>query len=204
MFNHLTLGMVTEGIMRVPGQRSLLMPEAANTLDWLGVNYYQRYRVQLKLLPPGPDWLRSRTRPGVQKGPGEWGEIHAQGLFDTLRTLWRRYRLPMFITENGIPDEQDENRPDFIVTHLHQLWQAIRREMPVMGYYFWSLVDNFEWTEGYDPRFRFGLIGVDFKTQERHIRESGKLYTEICRTGGLLRETAEQYTPELAVKLFGA
>ena len=204
IFNHMSLLMVTQGIMRVPGKRSLLMPEAANTLDWLGVNYYQRYRVQMKLLALGREWIQQRYKPGVQKGPGEWGEIHPQGMYWTLRQLWRRYKVPMFITENGIPDQTDEHRPGFIVSHLNQVWQAIRHEVPVYGYYFWSLIDNFEWTAGYDPRFRFGLIGIDFETQERHVRQSGRLYGEICRVGGLARGIVEQFTPQLVPQVFPA
>jgi beta-glucosidase len=202
IFQDLILGTIIWGTMRIPGRRTLLMPEVAKSLDWLGVNYYQRYRVRLKLLFPGQSLIRPVTKPGEQKGPGEWGEIHPRGLFEMLRSLWKRYRLPLIVTENGIPDETDANRPRFIVTHVHQLWEAIRRGIPVKGYYFWSLVDNFEWTEGYDPRFRFGLIGVDFKTQERHIRPSGHLYAEICKHGGLRQELVEQYTPELLTQVF--
>jgi len=205
MFQDLILMTAVWGTMRIPGRRSILMPEVRNTLDWIGLNYYQRYRVRVSLLPGrGKSLVRQETKPGMQTGPGEWGEIHPQGMFDTLRTLWKRYQIPLFITENGIPDETDANRPNFIITHLHQLWEAIRHGIPVKGYYFWSLVDNFEWTEGYDPRFRFGLIGVDFETQERHIRPSGRLYSEICRTGGILRDTVEQYTPQVIPQIFRA
>ncbi len=204
MFNEMILGMMTEGIMRVPGQRKLRLPRVTHTLDWLGVNYYQRYRTRFNLFSPDTMFLGLGTKPGLQKGPGLWGEIHATGLSETLRSLWRRYRLPMFITENGIPDENDQNRPQFIVTHLHQLLQSIKDDIPVMGYYFWSLVDNFEWTEGYNPSFRFGLIGVDFETQVRHIRESGKLYAAICEQGGLTPDIIGQYTPDLAPKLVDA
>ncbi len=204
MFNHLPLSMVTEGIMRVPGRRSILLPEVANTLDWVGVNYYQRYRIKFNLFVRKHGLIQPRYRRGVMKGPGGWGEIDPQGMFVTIRELWRRYRLPILVTENGIPDQTDENRPSFIVTHLRQVWEAIRRRIPVLGYYFWSLVDNFEWTEGYDPRFRFGLIAVDFGTQQRQIRQSGRLYTAICKSGGLRREIVEQYTPHLAGELFSA
>lgn len=203
MFQDLILGTITWGTMRIPGRRTLLMPEVANSLDWLGVNYYQRYRIRLKLFFSGNQPVQPVTKPGQQKGPGEWGEIHPGGLFHMLRSLWKRYHLPLIITENGIPDETDVNRPKFIVTHLHQLWKAVTQGIPVKGYYFWSLIDNFEWTEGYDPRFRFGLIGVDFKTQERHIRRSGHLYSAICGQGGLTREVVEQYTPDLTTQVFG-
>lgn len=202
MFNRLPLMMVTEGIMRVPGQRSLLMSECANTLDWLGVNYYQRFRVRLNLASSESLPVESQPRPGMLTGPGDWGEIHPRGVFTTLRKLWRRYRLPMVITENGIPDAHDQHRPNFIVEHVHQVWQAIARKIPVWGYYFWSLVDNFEWTEGYNPSFRFGLIGVDFDTQARTMRRSGQLYAAIAEQGGLTPEIVEEYTPGLVPQLF--
>jgi beta-glucosidase len=201
-FNHILLGVASKGVLRIPGRRPLRIAGAARTLDWLGVNYYQRYRVGLKVLrASASDVLTLVTKPGKEKGPTGWGEIHPRGLFQTLRTA-RRYRVPLFITENGIPDEHDQNRPRFILTHLHQLWQAIQREIPVQGYYFWSLVDNFEWTEGYDPRFRFGLLGVDFQTQERFLRTSGRLYEEICRLGGISHDLVERYAPEVLPALF--
>jgi beta-glucosidase len=204
IFHDLLLGMITEGIMRVPAKRPLFVPEAARTLDWLGVNYYQRYRIQFNARSSNTLFMDLLTKPGEFTGPGGWGEIHPQGLFDTLSMLWNRYHLPVFITENGIPDETDEHRPSFIVTHLNYLWKALRRGFPVLGYYFWSLLDNFEWTEGYDPRFRFGLIGVDFETQNRYMRTSGKLYSDICHAGGLTAETVAAYTPDLLPGLFRA
>jgi beta-glucosidase len=146
--------------------------------------------------------MEHRTHPDIQTGPGEWGEIHPRGMFETLQMLWKVYRIPLYITENGIPDETDEHRPGFIISHLHQVWEAISAGVPVKGYYFWSLIDNFEWTEGYDPRFRFGLIGVNFATQERRIRPSGELYSAICRDGALSHDLVSQYAPQLAQTVF--
>ncbi len=141
------------------------------------------------------------TKPGYQKGPGTWGEIHAEGLFDTLRSV-AGYNLPIYITENGIPDKDDVHRPRFILTHLHQVWKAIQHGIPVRGYYHWSLVDNFEWSEGYNPEFRFGLFGVDFETQERTPRASGEVYAQICRDNGISQELVEKCAPELLPQLF--
>lgn len=204
VFNKLPLGLVTDGVVRIPGLRRVVLPETRHSLDWLGVNYYQRFRIRFSLLSglSGGKLMQHLKRPGVLVGPGEWGEIHPDGLALTLRQLWRRYHLPLLVTENGIPDATDELRPGFIVSHLRQVWQAIKEGIPIWGYYFWSLVDNFEWTEGYDPRFRFGLIGVDFETQERHIRESGRLYGAISRVGGISREIVERFAPGLAPDVF--
>jgi beta-glucosidase len=71
----------------------------------------------------------------------------------------------------------------------------------VRGYYHWSLVDNFEWTEGYT--MRFGLIEVDFETQARRIRSSGRLYGEICRANAITEAMVEQYAPAAEGMVFG-
>jgi beta-glucosidase len=207
--NHIILRAVTRGVVRIPGRRLYRIEGAERTLDWLGVNYYQRYRVGAKIrnilhnfFPGIPaNVFYQVTRPGLQKGPGPWGEIHARGLFESLRAV-ARYGVPLFVTENGIPDEHDKNRPRFILTHLHQLWEALKHEIPVYGYYHWSLVDNFEWDKGYNPQFRFGLFGVDFETQERIPRTSGRLYAEICKQGGISHELAARYEPQVVPLLF--
>lgn len=204
LFHFLLLDMVTAGIMRIPGRRSSPVPEAARTLDWLGVNYYQQYRIRFNPFARNTLFMDLCTKAGVLKGPGGWGEIHPRGMFDTIRMMWKHYHLPVYITENGIPDPTDEQRPQFIVTHLAQMWKALQKEVPVLGYYFWSLIDNFEWTEGYDPRFRFGLIALDPQTQERRMRPSGLLYAAICQKGGLTEESVEQYAPCLLPELFSA
>ena len=202
-FNRLFLHLVLEGILRVPGKRPLLMPTLRNTTDWLGVNYYQRYRIFTNLLGGEHNlFLELKNKPNFLGGPGGWGEIHAYGLFDILARLWKRYRLPIRITENGIPDALDEHRPAFIANHLKEIWRAINLKVPVEGYYFWSLLDNYEWTEGYDPRFKFGLFEVDFQTQERRLRQSGHLYQAICQAGGITQEIIHRHLPTLSSHYF--
>jgi beta-glucosidase len=202
IFHHLLLGTIAAGVLRVPGRSALRVPEVSKTLDWIGVNYYQRYRIRFNPHSPETLFMAMGTKPGELKGPGLWGEIYPQGMFDTLQMLWNYYRLPMYITENGIPDATDNQRPQFMIAHLHKLWEVIRSGIPVLGYYFWSLVDNFEWTEGYDPQFRFGLFAVDRETQRRTIRKSGVLYSSICQKGSLQRDIVEEYAPELVPEMF--
>ena len=206
--NHVLLDIVTKGKARIFG-KTIHVKDAANTLDWLGVNYYQRYRVGMKVrnilrkfFPKVPAKVFFHgTKPGYQKGPGPWGEIHAEGLLKTLQSV-TQYNLPIYITENGIPDRDDVHRPRFILTHLHQLWKAIQEGIPIKGYYYWSLVDNFEWSEGYNPDFRFGLYGVDFETQERIPRTSGALYTKICEENKIGISLVKKYDPALLDQLF--
>ncbi|MBN1122299.1 MAG: glycoside hydrolase family 1 protein [Anaerolineae bacterium] len=200
--NHAFLRAVTRGQIWIPGRGTFVIDNGKNTLDWLGINYYQRYRVGAKIFNilrnffPGipAEVIYQATRRGNQKGPGPWGEIHARGLYESLGAV-EKYGIPLYVTENGLPDEYDHYRPRFILMHLYQLSRAIEQGMPVRGYYHWSLVDNFEWDKGYNPQFRFGLLGVDFETQERIPRKSGQLYTEICQQGGLTCEMIQRYAP---------
>jgi beta-glucosidase len=86
------------------------------------------------------------------------------------------------------------------MTHLREIWRAISFAFPVMGYYHWSLVDNFEWDRGWTQRF--GLIEMDPETQERRLRPSGRLYGEICRTRSISSDMAQRYAPELLDTMF--
>jgi beta-glucosidase len=89
----------------------------------------------------------------------------------------------MYVTENGIADATDAKRPAFLAAHLAEIARALASGIDVRGYYHWSLLDNFEWAEGYTPRF--GLVAVDYATQARTVRPSGRLYAEIARTRDL-------------------
>ncbi|HQA68136.1 MAG TPA: family 1 glycosylhydrolase, partial [Aggregatilineales bacterium] len=130
--------------------------------------------------------------------------IAPEYLGTVIENLAERYghRLPpIIITEGGasFPDElQDDDRIDYLARHI-----AVAAADPrVRGYIVWSLIDNFEWAEGYDPRFRFGLYGVNFDTQERTLRKSGEFYAEIAGTGKLSSEMVSRYAPGLEKKLF--
>jgi beta-glucosidase/6-phospho-beta-glucosidase/beta-galactosidase len=86
----------------------------------------------------------------------------------------------VYITENGLADAGDIQRKKYIVDHLAQVHRAIQSGVDVRGYFYWSLLDNYEWAEGFTKRF--GLIEIDFVTQERKIRPSAIAYKEICET----------------------
>ena len=85
--------------------------------------------------------------------------------------------MPIEITENGVADSNDDLRPEHLARHLWILSEAIRDGYDIKSFHHWSLMDNFEWAEGYS--MRFGLYEVDFDTQERNLRKSGELYRKI-------------------------
>jgi len=201
-FNRLTLDTITTGVFNPPVGSKINIPQARNTLDWIGLNYYTRNDAffNLRLLHKlGIDY---GPRENYPRGPEGWGEIYPDGLFHMIKRLYRQFKLPIYITENGVPDEHDTTRPAFLLRHLRRVWSAVSFNWPVKGYYFWSLLDNFEWAEGYDPRFRFGLYTVDFATQERTLTRSGELYQEIASTGSISSDMARRYAPELLNEMF--
>lgn len=202
IFNGVTLDALATGTWRLPFARRVDVCLVRNTLDWIGVNYYVRYDAFFSLRALKRLGIAYAAHPGAPQGPDQWGELYPEGLFEAIRRLHKQFNLPLYVTENGIPDEYDTRRPRWILENLHQVWRAINFNWPVKGYYFWSLVDNFEWAEGYDPRFRFGLYGVDFETQERTLRNSGRLYATIAKAYAISTDIARQYAPEAVDDLF--
>jgi beta-glucosidase len=160
-------------------------------MDFLGVNYYNREVVRSNA--PGNDPQIVFFKPRSPENWTEMGwEIHPEGLTGVLSRLYFDYKpLKMYVTENGAsystpPDEnkrvKDELRIDYYRTHIAAVHRAIEAGVPMAGYFAWSLMDNFEWARGYAQRF--GLIWVDFNTQERIIKDSGKWYKGVIKKNG--------------------
>ena len=150
------------------------------THDFIGINYYFRVRLRRK---PGTLKIINDDISKQGREVSDMGfEIYAHGLFDVIMDF-RDYNKPIFITENGVSAENDDKRQRFIVSHLNEVYHAIKGGADVRGYYFWSLLDNFELHWGYAQKF--GLVDINYKTLERRIKPSGKLYAEIIKANGL-------------------
>jgi beta-glucosidase len=153
----------------------------AQALDFIGVNYYSRSLVELKGW--GIDNFIMDTcvkdHSKLKKNSLGW-DIYPEGLYSVLIKL-KRYKLPVFILENGICTNDDSLRWDFIQEHLKQLNRAMESGVKVLGYIYWSLIDNYEWDKGFAPRF--GLIDVDYNTYKRTVRESAKKFAQVCLNG---------------------
>lgn len=182
LINWMYLEALVTGRISSPFGITVGVPEARGTLDFVGVNYYTRSRLVFDRRRPRRFFVRDKPPPGAVMSDGGYGEVYPDGILAVLRRV-RRYGLPIYITENGLPDADDDLRPDFIVEHLRRVAQAIEEGCPVHGYYHWSIVDNFEWTEGWS--LRFGLYALDPATQVRTARPSAALYGEICRRNAL-------------------
>ncbi len=148
-----------------------------NYADFIGINYYSRDLVK-GIYNPGTLFNELYVKKGKPVNDLGW-EIYPKGLFRICKKVYRRYNLPIFITENGICDADDLNRAEFIYLHLKALKRAMKKGVDIRRYYHWSTMDNFEWAEGVSARF--GLYHVDFETQARTLRNSGAFYAEICK-----------------------
>ena len=162
----------------VCGDRGFRVADARGTQDFFGINYYSRDLVRFALDRPAELFLARRVPTGAEVSDLGW-EIYPAGLGTLVRRWARQSGLPVYVTENGIADASDSKRPAFIVRHLAEVLRALADGVDVRGYFHWSLLDNFEWAEGYAPRF--GLIEVDYRTQARRVRASGVLYARIAR-----------------------
>ncbi len=149
--------------------------------DFLGVNYYFHHRMECKngLLPKLVDVT------AFSKDVSDMGfEIYPPGIFKILMDL--SDHLPIYITECGIATTNDDRRIRFLMQYLVEVHQAIRAGVDVRGFFYWSLLDNLEWEKGFEPEF--GLIAVNRQTQERKVKPSALVYTDIIKYNGIRHE----------------
>ena len=159
-------------------------------IDYVGVNYYTRVVVgeDAESLP-----LRAR---GVQQASTStligW-EVYPGGLTEALKSLHERYDgVSIYITETGAAfkdpvgtdgeDVPDPQRVEYFRAHIRAALQAIQEGVDLRGFFAWSLLDNFEWNSGYT--MPFGIVQVDFETQERRVKASGRFLAEVARSNG--------------------
>ncbi|MBN2351713.1 MAG: glycoside hydrolase family 1 protein [Spirochaetales bacterium] len=172
---------LVKGVLYPPlGVRKRLR-RGAGAVDFIGVNYYTREMVRFNPRRGDALFAEMSTRPGAKSNSLGW-EIYPQGLYRVL-AYCSRFGLPLYVTENGTTEIDDADRTAFIASHLEAAHRAVRAGADVRGYYYWSALDNFEWAEGYTARF--GLIGVDFKTQKRTIRGSARFLAKVARQNAL-------------------
>ena len=143
--------------------------------DFIGINYYSRSTVS---------GIADGTREDCFKNDLGW-EIYHEGLIELSNKLSEKYgkEYPVYVTENGTCDNTDSFRPRFIYDQLKLICETDNR---IERYYHWSFVDNFEWAEG--ECARFGVVHINYETQERTVKNSGRLYSSIVKSGGVTEE----------------
>jgi beta-glucosidase len=165
-----------------PGFPSLDEPadDLKSSADFFGVNYYRRELVHFS---PGAVGMVAR-QPGPNPTTDMGWEIYPEGLLRVIREAHGRYGLPIYVTESGVSDIAGTQRPAYLRGHLRAVVRALQEGIPVEGFFYWSLMDNFEWAEGFTPRF--GLYRVDYATQERAPAPGAEVFREAAQALGTL------------------
>jgi beta-glucosidase len=144
-------------------------------IDFWGINYYTRAHMQFE--PESAVRMKHLYIDAAGHGVSDLGwEIFPEGMADILRRV-AQFGRPLIITENGIADAQDHRRPSFLREHISKMDELIKEGLPLAGYFHWSLLDNFEWLEGFVPRF--GLFEVDYNSFARRRRPSAEFFSRL-------------------------
>jgi len=182
IYNGATLDFFKTGVysINVPfiGSVEYKNPEAPKTQDFIGLNYYSHYHVQLNFdvnrpfilsVKPEYRWLMTDMN----------YTVYGEGFYRAIKRF-ATIGPQVWITENGLADRKDELIRDlYIKRYLYALSKAAEEGINLGGYYFWSFMDNFEWAEGFDKRF--GLYHTDYRTQKRTIRRGSKFFVDVLK-----------------------
>jgi beta-glucosidase len=149
--------------------------------DFQGVNYYSRSTVRT---------IGDGVADGVPVNDLGW-EIYPEGIIEVCRWIHDAYPSPIYITENGTCDNSESFRSRYLYDHLSQIAAS---ELPIQRYYHWCFTDNWEWAEGEVPKF--GLVGLDYQTQERTIKDSGRFFADIIANSGVTQAAFERWVAD--------
>lgn len=213
MLNAVIDGQLDQNIERRPGDRRVVSGAAlanwaglnagpwASHCDFVGLNYYRSVYVfgfEAIAKPIAPLYSGGRFRNNLNAPASEQTQVHQlttpmgweiypAGFSAMMRSVHTRYGTPVMVTENGIAQTEDTTRGAFIAGHLSELLAAVRDGVNVTGYMYWTLVDNWEWHEGYWPNARFGLFTVDRAAagQPRYLTDGAMAYSYAIKTGSV-------------------
>lgn len=164
----------------------------ATPTDFIGLNYYTRIVHRADTPENDPQIVFPAEKNDINYTEMDW-EIYPDGLKGILCRIYFNYQpLKIYITENGAsfsdgPDASgrvaDARRTAYLRDHFRAMWQAMQAGVPLAGYFVWSLLDNFEWSKGYSQRF--GIIWVDYQSQQRILKDSARWYRQVIAANGL-------------------
>ncbi len=189
LMNEYFLSGIDRGLIPSPVGQGQEAPGLKGAWDLIGINYYSRTVLSETTLASGS--LFGEPPPGAELSLMGW-EVYPEGFYRFLKRL-QAYGQPIYVTENGISTLDDDQRCRYLLRHLREMQRAISEGVDVRGYLHWSLVDNFEWAEGYSQKF--GIVALEPDTLERRPRPSAYLYRDIARANAV---TAEQFGKYLA------
>jgi beta-glucosidase len=178
---------IRDGVIGPPAGGGEEAPGVKGTWDIIGLNYYSRSRIAagrpptgIRQVPPGSD---------AETSTMGW-EVYPEGYYRCMMRLLPLGR-PVYITENGIGTDDDEQRQRYLVRHFAQVHRAISEGLDVRSYFHWSSTDNFEWAEGF--RQKFGMIAMEEGTLKRLPKPSAYMFRDIARANAITAELAAKY-----------
>ena len=177
IYNGIALSYLKNGIIEINYPFFVKMnyksKDAALATDFFGLNYYSHSHLKFKF--DSYEFFENKYFSGDTMTDMPYA-IYPEGLYRAIKQA-DKIKKPIIITENGIADSKDDRRSLFIERYIYAMNRAIKEGSNIEGYFYWSLMDNFEWAEGYD--MKFGLYKVDFNTQERTLRQGSRRFVEI-------------------------
>lgn len=195
-YNHAFLRALCTGELRIfmPGMATSRqrIEGGRDAMDFVGLNYYTRAHLRFTLKPPCLDFC---YRDPLGRGLTDIGwEDYPEGLSRMLLEA-KQYGLPVWVTEGGVDDRTGDRRPGYLHRHWAEMLKAVKQGVDVRGYLHWSLMDNFEWLEGWGPRF--GLYRVDFETLERSPTPACDYFRHTALTRRLLSPEEVRMLPRV-------
>ena len=183
VFTHSTLDYFKKGYstFSLPGmvKKHMENNDAVGAMDFIGLNYYSRMHVKGQANLTEPFVFEKRAK-DIQTDMDY--ALYPEGFYKALHTI-STLKKPIYVTENGVADQGNNIRELFIKRYLYALNKGLQDGLDIRGYFYWTLMDNFEWAEGY--KMKFGLYEVDFETQERKLRESSNLFAKMVKKPGV-------------------
>ena len=183
VFTHSTLDYFKKGYstFSLPGmvKKHMENNDAVGAMDFIGLNYYSRMHVKGQANLTEPFVFEKRAK-DIQTDMDY--ALYPEGFYKALHTI-STLKKPIYVTENGVADQGNNIREIFIKRYLYALHKGLQDGLDIRGYFYWTLMDNFEWAEGY--KMKFGLYKVDFETQERTLRESSNLFAKMVKKPGV-------------------
>ena len=189
LFQRIYLEAMTHGRFVFPLFTFRIKLRPRNYADFIGINYYSRDMVK-GVYNPTTMFNELSVKKGKAVNDLGW-EIYPKGLYRITKEVYKQFKIPIWITENGICDAEDSQRAKFIYDHLKAVRRSIKKGVDIQRYYHWSTMDNFEWAEGTSARF--GLYHNDYDTQKRTLRKSGQFYAEICKKKKVSKKMIDKF-----------
>jgi len=195
-FNRSSLQLLTSGAMEFPLNTMVAdIPEVIGKIDFFGLNVYNRLHVKAPFnelaLRTGGLFVPPEAPQGDRGAELPYGEAYPAAISAAIAE-YSRLDVPLYITENGVPDRTDRIRPWVIVQSLARVHECISSGYDVRGYFHWSIIDNFEWSEGWE--LRFGLYELDLQTRQRRPRPSAAIYRNIIQKNSLSDELLGRFS----------